>query len=439
MPTRAELDRWDINKLRVWATEIRRDSADYEAQLYRMNTHFADIGWSGKAKDAAGDRVAEHVDEGRKLAIENSEFADALDAGASRLDSERSTVRTKVQEAESDVTAAATFKVSNEWLVEIDTVEVPINEDGPRYKAIPTQKQAHQDAINTAVASLLSAISEFNTAITTNAQEIRTRGNQFGDGNSRESAASPITSQRLQDAKAELDRLIELKYMGVRVDPVTGASVDTAIDEAKNEYNKWKQLADTQMNLDDYTMSEERFIEAESFIFDEMKRNVNSADVARMAELNDADWWEVASSSTNDPAAALLAFKEKVEVGAEWDHKPQLEDRFDLSAEDDYYFKDPSQDRAVYYDLYSNIHYGYVGRAAGFPEDTLIWAANQGGSTGANDVGDDISMRIGSELYEKYGNDMTQAQLHEGIEQAMQEMDQAMSEGESVTQIRVTQ
>ncbi|MGW6423300.1 hypothetical protein ACWF82_11550 [Nocardia sp. NPDC055053] len=56
MPTRTELDKWDISKLRVWAGEIRGDSVYYEAQLHRMNTHFADIQWSGKAKDAAGDR-----------------------------------------------------------------------------------------------------------------------------------------------------------------------------------------------------------------------------------------------------------------------------------------------------------------------------------------------------------------------------------------------
>ncbi|MGW6423299.1 hypothetical protein ACWF82_11545 [Nocardia sp. NPDC055053] len=83
--------------------------------------------------------------------------------------------------------------------------------------------------------------------------------------------------------------------MGVREDPVTGASVDTAIDAAKNEYDKWNQLADTQMNLDDYAASERRFNEAESFIFDEMKTNVSSVDVARMAELNDAAWWDFAS------------------------------------------------------------------------------------------------------------------------------------------------
>ncbi|MGQ4600377.1 polymorphic toxin type 44 domain-containing protein [Nocardia sp. R6R-6] len=288
--------------------------------------------------------------------------------------------------------------------------------------------------------SLNTAIGEFKTVIATNAQEIRTRGNQFGDGNSRISAASPLTAQQVAAAKTELDRLIALKYMGVRVDPTTGEPIDTALEWAKNEYSKWQQLADKQLNLADYTDSENRFTRAEKFIFDEMKTNIASTEVARMSHLNNPNWWEFASPTTNDKSAAALQFYNMVKTGGPWDHKPILEEKFNLSSENDYYFKDPSQDRAVFYDIYSNIHYGYVGRAAGFSEENLIAAANLGtGATGVNDAGDDITMRIGSQLYEKYGSNLTQAQLHEGIEQAMREMDSAMSSGKTTTQIRVTQ
>ncbi|WP_278266204.1 polymorphic toxin type 44 domain-containing protein [Nocardia sp. AG03] len=249
----------------------------------------------------------------------------------------------------------------------------------------------------------------------------------------------PTTADRRRLAEEELQVAIEMKYMGLRHLPGTRISIDDVIERRVKELNKWNQLAKTQMNLSDYSASEQRFNDAESYIFDEMIRNVNSAEVSRMSHLNDHEWWEALSPSTSDEMAAMLAFKGMVEVGAPWDHKPLLADEFNLADKDDFYFKDPSQDRAVYYDIYSNIHYGYVGNAAGFPEDTLMWAANlHDGSTGANDVGDDITMKIGYDLYEKYGKDITREQLRDGIRQAMVEMEMAMSDGETVVQLRTT-
>ncbi|MFC8530679.1 polymorphic toxin type 44 domain-containing protein [Nocardia sp. NPDC057227] len=440
MPTRSELDRWDIDGLRVWATEIRAGTTSYGNELRRMNTHFADTQWLGKAADAAGERIAEYVDEGRKLGIENGEFADALDAAAGRLESERNIVRARVGDVENDRTTAATFIVGDTWLVDLDTLEAPIDAKNPRFTNIPARHRAHQDAIDTALHGLDTAIDEFSTVIATNAQEIRARGNQFGAGNSRASAASPQTAQQVGAARAELDRLVAVKYAGTGVDPITGEPIDNALDRARHEYSKWRQLADTQMNLDDYTESEKRFTRAEEFIFDEMKTNIASTEVARMSQLNEPHWWQVVLPPAVDQASAASLLYDMVEVGGPWDHKPILEEKLGLSADNDYYFKDPSQNRAVFYDIYSNIHYGYVGRAAGFPEETLLAGANLGtGATGVSDAGDDITMRIGVQLYERYGSDLTQAQLHEGIEQAMNEMDSALSSGKPTTQIRVTQ
>ncbi|MFC8044422.1 polymorphic toxin type 44 domain-containing protein [Nocardia sp. NPDC057353] len=424
----------------MWAAEIRAGTTSYQDALRRMSTHFADTRWLGKAADAAGDRIAEHVDEGRKLGIENGEFADALDAAAGRLESERSNVRARVGDVESDSTTAATFTVGDTWLVDLDTLESPIDAKNPRFTTIPARLRAHQDTIDTALSGLDTAIDEFSTLIATNAQEIRARGNQFGAGNSRKSAASPQTAEQVAAARAELDRLVALKYAGTGVDSITGEPIDNAIDRARNEYGKWQQLADTQMNLDDYTESENRFTRAGEFIFHEMKTNVASAEVERMSQLNDPNWWEIASPATTDTAASALQFYDMVKTGGPWDHKPILQEKFGLAAEDDYYFKDPSQNRAVFYDIYSNIHYGYVGRAAGFPEESLIAAANlNDGATGVNDAGDDITMRVGVQLYERYGSDLTQIQLHEGIAQAMNEMESALSAGKPTTQLRVTQ
>ena len=134
----------------------------------------------------------------------------------------------------------------------------------------------------------------------------------------------------------------------------------------------------------------------------------------------------------------MAAWFAKVAPTMEWDHKSKLTERYDLESVDDFYFKDPDGDKEVYYDLYSNVHYGYVGRAAGFDRDTLIEGAStaEPALVGEDDEGDQITMRIGMDLYDKYGEDMTQEQLHQGIEQAMREMEKEQAKGEDVPQIR---
>ncbi|MEV0548401.1 polymorphic toxin type 44 domain-containing protein [Nocardia salmonicida] len=193
------------------------------------------------------------------------------------------------------------------------------------------------------------------------------------------------------------------------------------------------------VDISDMTLSESRFTEAEKYIYDEMMTNLASKDVANMSELNEGrHWYELLTQNPDARhSAAAVEFLNLVKTGGEWDHKWQLEDKFGLETGEDFYFKDPTQDRAVSYDIYSNIHYGYVGRASGFDTPTLISAANLGdGATGANDSGDNITMSIGAELYDKYGPNLTQAQLHTGIQEAMQRMEASALSGDGLTQIR---
>lgn len=206
-----------------------------------------------------------------------------------------------------------------------------------------------------------------------------------------------------------------------------------------------------EIDIADETLSEQHFMQAEEFIFGEMKENANSEFTGYLKGLNDLGnspkkWYEFPGLSGGQEGAtgqvgAAMAFYDKVQTGGEWDHKPQLQEMFDLEDESDFYFKDPTRGRAVYYDIYSNIHYGYIGRAAGFDESTLILAANGGtAATGANDSGDDISMKIGAQLYDQYGPNMTRQQLHEGINRAMQELEriQLQNPDVDITQIRET-
>lgn len=178
------------------------------------------------------------------------------------------------------------------------------------------------------------------------------------------------------------------------------------------------------------SISEHRFKDAEKYIYDEMMRNSKSSAVEqikyllRPPSLSDSLTGRNAGS---DALTALTIWGVKVGPGQDWDHKPKIQDRYDLTTEDDFYFKEPGQKRAVYYDIYSNVHYGYVGRAAGIDRDTLIAGASlgEGAITGGDDAGDQITMRIGMDLYDRYGDDMTREQLNRGIAKAMDEMQEA--------------
>ncbi|CAM5385528.1 hypothetical protein GCM10010343_46140 [Streptomyces avidinii] len=185
--------------------------------------------------------------------------------------------------------------------------------------------------------------------------------------------------------------------------------------------------------------SEQKFTDAEKWIFDEMKRNAKSDTVGQMRSLlNKPEWYEFGRNYGSDINAALTMWGVKVAPGQDWDHKPQLQERYDLQTLDDYYFKQPGTNREVFYDIYSNVHYGYVGRAAGIDADTLIKGASLGETllTGDDDQGDQITMRIGIDLYDKYGDNLTEEQLRQGINDAMDQMEQAQRNGENVPQVR---
>ncbi len=185
--------------------------------------------------------------------------------------------------------------------------------------------------------------------------------------------------------------------------------------------------------------SEQKFTDAEKWIFEEMKRNSKSDTVRQIKSLLDKpEWYEVGRDYGSDITTALAMWGVKVAPGQEWDHKPQLQARYGLQTLDDYYFKQPGTNREVFYDIYSNVHYGYVGRAAGFDADTLIKGASLGETvlTGDDDQGDQITMRVGIDLYDKYGANLTEEQLRQGINDAMDQMERAQRNGEDVPQVR---
>jgi hypothetical protein len=99
-------------------------------------------------------------------------------------------------------------------------------------------------------------------------------------------------------------------------------------------------------------------------------------------------------------AGALAAWRNLVCSGCIWDHKPIIQSYW--NDHDPHYADVPSTNSKVYYDIWSNIHYGFVGRQAGFDRWTLIEGSHLAEAGGAN-AGDDVSITIGMDLFETYG------------------------------------
>lgn len=118
-----------------------------------------------------------------------------------------------------------------------------------------------------------------------------------------------------------------------------------------------------------------------------------------------------------DLLAAMAVWYQTVKTGSTWDHKPIIRDRFSSVAvarplprkgkpSRSYYHKFKQHD--YFYDVWSNIHYGYVGLSVGFSESLLLkgstWEQNMTpGAIGDDTVDDITSMKIGFTLFRKYG------------------------------------
>lgn len=180
------------------------------------------------------------------------------------------------------------------------------------------------------------------------------------------------------------------------------------------------------------TPSEQNFTAAENFIYNEMMKNENSPWVKAIREGMNSG-----AIHPLDKVDALHAFYNLVKVGGPWDHKPQIRNMVGIQKGDGLYFQEPGTDRQVFYDIYSNLHYGFIGRAAGIPESALMSAANLHlPMTGTNDPGDDIAMKAGISLFDTYGPNMTAAQFHTGIVQVINQLEAAQQAGAPITQIK---
>ena len=129
---------------------------------------------------------------------------------------------------------------------------------------------------------------------------------------------------------------------------------------------------------------------------------------------------------------ALLLWTEKVAQDRDWDHKPYILKTFNFKNLKKPQIYHKLGDFNYYHDIWSNIHYGYVGTAAGFTESELLDGAGSEqivskllkfklphktakGLRGFDDSSDRTSISIGIELYKKDPNNISALDVLEKI------------------------
>jgi hypothetical protein len=116
-------------------------------------------------------------------------------------------------------------------------------------------------------------------------------------------------------------------------------------------------------------------------------------------------------------AGTLAWWAGMVWPGSAWDHKGPIGEYIGLDEDNDdtRYVNVPGTNYRMRYDVWSNIHYGYVGSAAGIGGGTLI-AGSHAGVAGRTDAADDFAVQMGIDLWNEYGQDMTEDNLRDYIE-----------------------
>lgn len=103
----------------------------------------------------------------------------------------------------------------------------------------------------------------------------------------------------------------------------------------------------------------------------EMMRNGGSAKAREIRQK-----WQ--SKNPIKKFEALGMWKDMVDYGAPWDHKKMLRERYGE------WHADPGNRVEWYFDIWSNIHYGYVGALCGFDAGTLLDGAGAAQALGSS-------------------------------------------------------
>lgn len=196
---------------------------------------------------------------------------------------------------------------------------------------------------------------------------------------------------------------------------------------------KINQTSTEYYNLMECSHEKDGAIAVAKYIVDEIKTNIKSKEASEIYDYLDYKIYieKYYNKNTLAPPPDPIVIKEigvakwiaMVDTGKPWDHKPKIYDRFKHCAVKERPFKRKGETYGVtssqyhkyqyhdyFLDVWSNIHYGFVGRYCGFSEDFLNFGSDaqqflsnlKRFDFSGDDPADKITIQLGMDLYTKY-------------------------------------
>ena len=175
-------------------------------------------------------------------------------------------------------------------------------------------------------------------------------------------------------------------------------------------------------------------IDVAKYIVEEIKKNIKSKEALEIYDyLHYEKYIEKYYNSNGftpppDPIAiksiGLVKWLDMVHTGHPWDHKWQIKTKFNYCAVErplqsskpskSFYHKYKQHD--YFYDIWSNIHYGFLGRFCGISEELLhlgsgvqqLFSNLKKLKFSGDDLEDKITMQLGMDLYFKYKSNLNE-------------------------------
>ncbi|BDH59421.1 hypothetical protein MTP03_43600 [Tsukamurella sp. PLM1] len=173
------------------------------------------------------------------------------------------------------------------------------------------------------------------------------------------------------------------------------------------------------------------------YMFDEMKNNPNTDTFKKVKAAADTRNSTMSLALGGNPqfesAGALF---EVFAPGRTWDHKPKIQNLTNTYTEDGLYFQPPYGDNTVYYDFFSNVHYGYIMNLAGWPLDETIKGQDVPVLSGKQSPWDTMASQAGWELAQREGRDLTWGEYNQAIQSLVQQFEAAQAAGTTMTNLR---
>lgn len=135
------------------------------------------------------------------------------------------------------------------------------------------------------------------------------------------------------------------------------------------------------------------FLSIANYMAGEMKGNAQGNVAQEIREkMQIDDIWDLWVPKLGlDKYGGLRQWERMVKANSTWDHKPMIACSWGQ------WSKDPKTNTWFYYDIWSNIHYGFVGRACKIHEKILLVGAGL-----KDDPRDKTAIKIGFDLWDKY-------------------------------------